>query len=102
MYPFVYLGARLFAHFDIRDADARAALRRSTIPVIFYHGDVDGFVPCYMSEQNYEACASEKKRFVVIKGAEHGLCYMVGKLEYERELRDFFPGLEAEGFVYTE
>lgn len=89
-YPFVRLGGRLFGGFDINDADAREAVKRSKIPVIFYHGSADAFVPEYMSRENYEACRS-RKEFIVIEGASHGLCYLISPKYYIETLYKFYP-----------
>ena len=96
LYPLVRLGARIFGGFD-PDADSPlASMQKCKLPVIFFHGDTDDFVPCSMSEENYAACTSEKKRLVIIRGAGHGLCFPVDMETYFRELRDFFPCNEGE------
>ena len=87
--PFVRLGARIFGKFDLKAADATAALRKAKVPVIFYHGESDGFVPCEMSRENYEACIT-KKALITIPGADHGLCYMQAPERYEKTLGEFF------------
>ena len=90
LYPFARLGARIFGRFDPAERSPISAMKSCRVPIIFFHGDVDDYVPCFMSEQNYEACAHEKKRLVVIEGAGHGLCFPVDKQRYLDELRDFF------------
>jgi fermentation-respiration switch protein FrsA (DUF1100 family) len=65
-------------------------MQKCSLPIIFFHGDVDGYVPCYMSQQNFDACTSQKKRLVVVKGADHGLCLPVDVDGYIRELEEFF------------
>lgn len=92
-YPFVKLGARIFGHFDLEEYSPLEAVKQCKVPVIFYHGEADDFVPCRMSRELYEACAS-RKRLVTVPGAGHGLCYPVAKQRYLEELRDFF-GPEA-------
>ena len=57
--------------------------------VLFIHGTDDSFVPVTMSYENYNACASEKRLFVVPK-AEHGLSYYVDTAGYENEVLTFF------------
>ncbi len=89
LYPFVRLGGMIFGGFDVNLADARAALGRSRVPIIFYHGDTDDFVPREMTEENYKACRSRKK-LVIIPFAGHGLCYMKDPEYYISTLRDFF------------
>ncbi len=90
LYPFARLGAILFGGFDPDKKSPIKSMKKCRLPVIFIHGDADDYVPCYMSEQNYEACASEHKRLVVISGAGHGICFPVDQEKYLSELRDFF------------
>ena len=66
------------------------SMKKTRIPVIFFHGAADCFVPCYMSEQNFAACTSEKKRLVITPDADHGLCFPIDTEGYLRELREFF------------
>lgn len=97
-YPFVRLGAILYGGFDPNAASATEAMKRCRIPVMFIHGDADDFVPSYMSEENYAACASQKKKIVITKGAGHGLCFPKNQEEYFRENSAFFtPILEENG-----
>lgn len=88
-YPFVKLGARLFGHFDLEEDSPVEALKRCTLPVIFYHGESDDYVPWDMSRENFEACAS-RKRLVTIPGAGHGLSFPADQHTYLKTLREFF------------
>lgn len=88
-YPFVKLGARLFGHFDLEETSPVEMMRRCTVPVIFFHGENDDYVPCYMSKINFDACPARKK-LVTIPGAGHGLSYPVDPKTYLRELQEFF------------
>ena len=89
-YPFVRLGAKLFGHFDLEETPAVEAVTRCTVPVIFFHGESDDFVPCQMSVRNYEACSAQKKHLVTVPGAGHGLSYPVSPKRYLQEMREFF------------
>ncbi len=88
-YPFVKLGARIFGHFNLEEISPQEALKRCKIPVIFFHGEADTFVPAYMSKANFDACNS-KKRLVTIPDAAHGLSYLVDPDTYLKELKNFF------------
>ena len=94
-YPFVRFGARIFGHFDLEAANATKALQNCKVPVIFFHGDADTFVPCYMSQKNFDACTSRKK-LVIIPGAGHGLCYLVDPDGYLKAAGEFFHGATVE------
>lgn len=88
-YPFIKLGARLYGGFNLEESSPYEQVQKCKIPVIFYHGDKDELVPCDMSEKLYNACNS-KKRLVTIKGAGHGICYLLDPDKYVEELKDFF------------
>lgn len=93
---FVSMGARLFGGFGLDDASPGEALRHTSIPVLFIHGEADSFVPCYMSRENFLACASEKRLFTV-PGAIHGMSYTADTAGYEREVREFCSRCLGEG-----
>ena len=88
-YPFVKLGAKLFAGFDLEETSPLEAVQRCGVPVIFFHGEDDDFVPCSMSRACFDACASRKK-LVTVPGAGHGLSYAVEPDRYISELSAFF------------
>lgn len=90
LYPFIKLGAKIFGHFDLEADSPIDALKKCQLPVIFFHGETDDFVPCEMSRLNYEACVTPKK-LVTIPGAGHGLSYLVSPEVYLKELGEFFP-----------
>ena len=66
------LGARLYGHFEPNRIDCTAAVSRAAVPILFIHGEEDGFVPCEMSRKNYDACAS-RKQLLTIPGAAHAV-----------------------------
>lgn len=88
LYPFVRLGARVFGGFKLEETSPIDAMRVTRLPVIFFHGESDDFVPCDMSILNHEACRAEK-RLVTIPNAGHGLCYLVAPEKYLETLAEF-------------
>ena len=88
LYHVIRLGGVLLGGFDLRDASPREALKRCRVPVIFFHGEDDDYVPCAMSQTNYEVCPTPK-RLVTVPGAGHGLSFPVDKDRYINELRMF-------------
>ena len=89
LYPFVKFAASIYGHFDLEEFSAVEAVRDSKVPILFFHGLDDDYVPYYMSQLNYEACASRKK-LVLIPGAGHGLSFPVAPETYLDEMRNFF------------
>ncbi len=71
------------------DYSTTQALENCKVPVLFIHGTDDHFVPIEMTYENYKACKSPKRLFVV-PGAEHGLSYTVDTPGYEKTVTDFW------------
>lgn len=90
LYPFVRLGGKIFGKFDIYDASPIDALQNCKLPILFFHGDTDAYVPHEMSLKNFDACSSENKKMVTIPNAGHGLCYPVDPEKYLAEMEAFF------------
>ena len=89
-YPLARLSAILFGGFDPNKDSPIESMKHTSLPIIFIHGDADDFVPCSMSERNYAACTSEKKRLVIIPHASHALCFPTDQDTYIQALREFF------------
>ena len=87
-YPFIKLGAKLYGKFDLEETSSIEAVKQAKVPIIFFHGLCDDFVPCEMSYKLFESCASRKK-FITIPNAHHGLCYLVEPEKYVNELKIF-------------
>ncbi len=88
LYPFVKLGARLFGRFDLEKTSSIEAMEKCKIPVIFIHGEDDDFVPCDMSRRAYEKCSAPKK-LLTVKGAGHGLAYIIDRESYMKSVIEF-------------
>ena len=73
----------------LEDFSAPEALRRTDIPVLFLHGTDDHFVPVSMTYENYKACASPKRLFVV-PGADHGMSYYCDPEGYREAFKRFW------------
>ena len=93
LYPFIKLAAKLYGHFDLECESPLESVKKCTLPVIFFHGEADDFVPCYMSQENFDACTSRKAIYTV-PGAGHGLSFPADQGGYIEQLKAFF-GPEA-------
>lgn len=92
--PIIYVASKMLkkkAGYELNECDARREVAKATIPILFFHGEADGFVPCYMVRELYNACRT-KKKLVIIEGAGHvESCYRDPEL-YEGTIKDFiFP-----------
>lgn len=57
-------------NYSFRDASCVDAVKRSSTPTLFVHGNADTFVPFYMLDILYNAASCEKEK-LVINGAGH-------------------------------
>ena len=87
-YPFIKMGARIFGKFNLEETSPVQAMETCKIPVILLHGDTDAFVPYEMSVKVYEACKTQKK-MVTVKGAGHGLAFLIDQEGYISAIREF-------------
>lgn len=65
MYQPMRLLNRLIAGYDLRDADVRPSLSRSSLPILFVHGKKDKSVPFFNAEVLYAFYAGPKDCFFV-------------------------------------
>ncbi len=87
LYYMTRLLARALAHYDFKYSTLDS-LKNCNVPILFIHGKADDFVPFYMSEQNYDACPTEK-RAVWVDGAGHGTSFLVDTERCVKELEEF-------------
>lgn len=80
--------------FGSNDYSCTEALENCKVPVLFIHGTDDSFVPVEMGYENYKACASPKRIFVV-PGAEHGMSYVVDREGYEQAVKQFWHDFDG-------
>ncbi len=88
VYPLIKLSAKIFGGFDLEENSPKKALKNYKLPIIFFHGESDNYVPCEMSRENFEICPSKKVIFTA-KNADHGLCYLVDKEGYIKTINEF-------------
>lgn len=86
--PFVYLGAKLYGGFDLRETDAIRAAKNTKVPILILHGEADKFVPCAMSRRIAEANPS-KVTYCAFPGAEHGLSFLTDPEKYRNTVEEF-------------
>ena len=60
------------AGFGFKEASSVESLKKASVPMLFIHGEDDTFVPYWMLDVVYEACASRSKERLSIPGAGHG------------------------------
>lgn len=93
VYPFIKLGAKIYGKFDLESASPIESVKNTKLPIIFYHGTSDDYVPCFMSNKLFDECVSEK-HLVTIEGGMHGTSYLKDPQKYLFELKEFFKSIK--------
>ncbi|MDD3767029.1 MAG: alpha/beta hydrolase [Eubacteriales bacterium] len=62
------------ANYLFEEATALSQVKKSSVPILFIHGDLDKIVPVSMAYQLYESATGEKE-LLVVRGAKHGVSY---------------------------
>lgn len=88
MYPFIWLGARIFGHFNLSESSALEAIKNCQIPILILHGEADELVPCEMSRQMEKAGARDIT-LETFAQAGHGLSYIIIPDKYEKAVTSF-------------
>ena len=82
------LGFKTVAGFRISDADAIAAVEKSTTPTLFIHGSEDNTVPQQEAVRLYDAAGCTKKLFIA-EGAGHTGSIVLDAQRYWNEVFGF-------------
>ncbi len=72
-----------------KEASALEQVRKSTLPMLFIHGDADDFVPTAMVYPLYAAKTQGYKHMWIAPGSAHALSYHDHMAEYTREVIEF-------------
>lgn len=86
--PFLNVLCKIFGRFSLYDASTVKSLANSDIPIYFIHGKNDGFVPCEMTVQSYNAARAEKYIHLV-DGADHGMSFLVDTENIKNRIYEF-------------
>ena len=72
-----------------REASSLKQLEKSTLPMLFIHGDADDFVPTEMVYRCYDAKKQGYKEIWLGEGSKHGYAYIDHPAEYTAKVREF-------------
>jgi pimeloyl-ACP methyl ester carboxylesterase len=86
--PFLNLACKLFGGFSITEDSTVDTVKNSNLPIMFIHGEDDGFVPCEMSKKAY-SFANQNCKILLIKGANHGLSFSIDEDKVTNEIKEF-------------
>ena len=90
-FPFVdsaCLMLKLRGGYDLKEASAVEAVKKSGTPTLFIHGNEDAMISVRMSEELYEAAACEKE-LLIVEGAGHAQAQDKDPDAYYRAIESF-------------
>ena len=79
---------RIRGGYDLKDASALDAVKKSSIPTLFIYGEQDVMIPASMTPELYDAAACEKELFSV-SGAGHTQAYEKAPAAYFEAVKTF-------------
>lgn len=79
---------KIRAGYSFREANAQKEVEKTTVPILYIHGQGDTFVPTEMAEELYWHTASDTELFLV-PDANHGEAFALARNQYKRKV-DFF------------
>jgi len=64
-------------------------VRTTTVPICFFHGEDDDFIPCYHAKEMYEATTNNYSELHIVPGAGHASCVLVDENNYKEIVNSF-------------
>lgn len=80
--------AKQLYNYDFSKASAVEQVKKSSIPMLFIHGEEDNYVPTKMVYELYKA-KPEPKELWVVPGAAHDEAYKTAPQEYTQRVKEF-------------
>ncbi|SES12986.1 hypothetical protein SAMN04487944_11959 [Gracilibacillus ureilyticus] len=86
--PTSSLITNLRADYTLVEASALNQVKKAHIPIIYFHGNNDSFVPTEMAHELYKNTPTDKE-LVLFDNAGHGEAYAIQEGKYQAELTNF-------------
>ena len=81
--------------YDLYDASPLSAVKNSHTPTLFIHGTEDRIIDPAMTRELYDACASSKKKLLLVEGAGHAQSQDKDPDRYYRTIFSFIGKIAA-------
>lgn len=98
-FPFGYAAwfwSKVINKTDFNTSIGEKCVANTDVPILFFHGKEDNFVPLWMSESMYKACKSPKELHL-IENCGHAAAYICAPEEYTKAVNRLLDGkIEAE------
>lgn len=88
MYTTSYL-CKTYEGWSFKEASALKQVEKSTLPILFIHGDADTYVPTEMAHHLFKAKQKGEKELWIVPGVKHAQAYWDYTEEYVERTRNF-------------
>ncbi|HLS67674.1 MAG TPA: prolyl oligopeptidase family serine peptidase, partial [Pseudogracilibacillus sp.] len=75
-------------NYTFQEASALEQVKKNTLPILYFTGEADTFVPTEMTHELYDATTSERE-IVTFPHANHGEGFVLYRVEYKMAVHDF-------------
>ncbi|MTW86984.1 alpha/beta fold hydrolase [Virgibacillus dakarensis] len=86
--PTTSLVTDMKADYSLSEASALDQVKKAEVPMLYFHGNADLFVPTEMSKELYKNTKSDAE-IMIVDGAGHGESFVVDRERYEDKLSAF-------------
>lgn len=77
------------------DVSALKHISKVNIPMMFVHGELDDYVPTYMSKKMYDMKKGPNDLLYIAPNAAHAQAYLKNMQEYEEKVDSFLKGINV-------
>lgn len=86
--PLVNISLKLFYKWSLKDASPITNVKKTSIPILFIHGDKDTYVKVDNAKLLYESTNSKKELWIV-SGASHAESITIDRNGYKAHIKEF-------------
>ncbi|MGM8214804.1 alpha/beta hydrolase [Bacillaceae bacterium W0354] len=86
--PTTSLVTQIRADYSLYEASALKQVEHAKVPILYFHGDADTFVPTEMAMELYEHTNSEAE-LMTFENASHGEAFVIHREQYLNKLHQF-------------
>nr|WP_245902273.1 alpha/beta hydrolase [Gracilibacillus dipsosauri] len=85
--PTTSLITSIRADYSLKEASALEQVKKANVPILYFHGKNDDFVPTKMASKLYQN--TEKAEIMLFAEASHGEAYAIYREQYQTKLTEF-------------
>lgn len=89
------LFSKIIYEYSFNEVSPIKYVSTTTVPICFFHGKDDDFIPCYHAEEMHKAAACNYSELHIIPGAGHASCVLVDEENYKSIVKNFLTKINV-------